>query len=172
MVPVTPPSGRRFVPALDQEHQQNRNEKNGGSHASNDGGGQSSRRSRLRQLSWLATRVCDNRRRRMGRQRRQTFHHGHQFTEPVCGEKKVQPSLIVLLLQRSGGVGSIETCIEPIAFGVGYRGVGSAPVGRRNRQVTAHLSQATRGRSLSSDRSKGQTVRHGYGSTDRCTRAM
>jgi hypothetical protein len=148
-------AGPVIRPGLDQEHQQNRNQDDGGSHASHDGSGQPSRRSRLRQLSWLATRVCDDGRRRMRRQRWQAFHHGHQLTEPVCGEEKVQPSLIVLLLQRSGGVGSIETRIEPIAFGVGNRGVWGAPVGRRNRQITAHLSQATRGRLLSSDGSKG-----------------
>ena len=77
----------------------------------------------------------------MRRQRRQSFDDGHQLAKAMRREEEIQPSLIVLLLQRSCCVGSIESCVEPIAFGVCHRSLGGAPVGRRNRQVTAHLSR-------------------------------
>ena len=70
-----------------------------------------------------------------------TLNDRHQLTEPLGREKPVQPSLIVLLVQRSRCEGRIESGVEPIAFSVGHRSVRGAPIGRRDRQVAAHPSR-------------------------------
>lgn len=77
-------------------------------------------------------------------------------------EQQIKAGLIVLLLQRPGSVGSIESGVQPIALGVADRSIRLAPVRRRNRQVTAHLIQATRAL-LSFCSRRRQTVRHGDG---------
>jgi phosphatidylserine/phosphatidylglycerophosphate/cardiolipin synthase-like enzyme len=80
----------------------------------------------------------------------------------VRREQQIQAGLIVLLLQRPRSIGSIQSGVQPIAFGVADRSVRLAPVGRRNRQVTAHLIQATRAPAVLLRRRR-QTVRHGDG---------
>jgi Phospholipase_D-nuclease N-terminal len=78
----------------------------------------------------------------------------------VRREEKIQPSVIVLFIQRSSCKGSIESGVEPIAFGICNRSVGLAPIGRRNRQITAHSAQATRSACCQCAAENGQTVRH------------
>ena len=95
------------VRPLNQEHQQDRNQDDGGSNSANDSRGQSAGRPRLGQLSWLPTRAGNDRRRRVRGERRQPLDDRHQFTEPTRREEEVQPRLIVLLLQRSSRVASV-----------------------------------------------------------------
>jgi hypothetical protein len=68
--------------------------------------------------------------------------------------------VIVLFIQRSSCKGSIESGVEPIAFGICNRSVGLAPIWRRNRQITAHSIQATRSACCQCAAENGQTVRH------------
>ena len=92
----------------------------------------------------------------MGRQRWQPSTTG--TTEPLRREKPVQPSPIVILVQRPRCVGRIESGAEPIAFAVGHWSVRGAPVGRRDRQVTAHPSRLL-GVCADIARRRDQTVR-------------
>jgi Phospholipase_D-nuclease N-terminal len=102
----------------------------------------------------------------MSRQRRQALHDWYEFAEPLRRVQQVQSCLVVLLLKRSGCVGSIQPGVQPIAFGVGDWSIRLAPVGRRNRQVTAHPVQATR-RTYCPRSAEETTVRHGDGDQQR-----
>jgi hypothetical protein len=135
----------KFIGSLDQYHEQDGDEQDGCRNASDHHGGQSSWRPRFRQLTRLPTGAFDDCGVGMSRQRRQALDNWYEFAEALRREQEIQTSLIILLLQRPRCVGSVESGVQPIAFGVGDGSIRLAPVGRRNRQVTAHLVQATRG---------------------------
>ena len=130
--------------ALNQDHEQDRDDQDSRGDSCHYTDGQAPGRPRFRQLAGLAAGLCNNRWAGMSRQRGKTLDDWHQLAETLGREQLIQARLIVLLLQLPCGVGSIKPGVQPITFGIGDRSIGFAPIGRGNRQITAHPVQATR----------------------------
>ena len=92
-----------------------------------------------RELSWLTAGAGDDRGARVRLYGRQALDHGDQFAELLRAEQRVEPLLIVVLIQFAGRESRIEPRTHLLALGLGDRSIRRASIRRGNRAARCSL---------------------------------